>query len=204
MPSAARNDADGLNAGRTLREAPSVSELAPAFLVAVPQLGDPNFSRAIVLMLEHSPKGAIGLVVNRPSPLTLFEVARSQGVPSRDEQRAAPVFSGGPVETERGFLLHADPLLPESVELVDQLFVSSSIEALKQLLAGPPVGWRLCLGYAGWGPGQLEEELKEGAWLVAPPAARHVLETPPKKAWDAVLHDLGIDPSMLLHTSGLH
>ncbi len=183
---------------------PGVSEIAPGFLVAVPQLGDPNFVHAIVLMLEHSPKGAIGLVVNRPSPLTLDEIARSQGLPEQDGQRGAHVFTGGPVEPERGFVLHADPKLPESVKLVDELFVSSSIEALKRLLGGSPVGWRLCLGYAGWGPGQLEEEIKEGAWLVAPPVPRHVFETPPEKTWDAVLHDLGIDPLMLQHTTGMN
>jgi putative transcriptional regulator len=181
-----------------------VSALAPAFLVAVPQLGDPNFSRAVILMMEYSAEGALGIVVNRPSPVMLKDVARAQGLRMDASLGEEPCYVGGPVQPERGFVLHDRDDLAESVPLVDRLHVSSSMESLKMLLEGPPERYRLCLGYAGWGPGQLEEELKEGAWIVAPASLHHVLETPAPQAWDAVLRAMGIDPMMLLHATGLH
>lgn len=181
-----------------------MSDLAPGFLVAVPQLGDPNFSRAVVLMMEHTAEGALGIIFNRPARMTLADVGRSQAMDVHAGQRDAAVFVGGPVQVERGFLLHRRPELPESVQLLSGLWVSSSMESLRILLATDSPTWRLCLGYAGWGPGQLEKELREGAWIMSPPDVQHVLETPPQKAWEAVIRGMGIDPMMLLHTTGLH
>lgn len=182
-----------------------MSEIAPGFLVAVPQLGGPNFHRAVVLMLEHGEGGAMGIVVNRPHPeVNLAEVAKGQGFGIAEGLGRSPVFLGGPVEPQRGFVLHTRRDLPEAVSLFDDVMVSGSIESLKILLHSPDEAFRLCLGYAGWGPGQLESELKEGAWVTAPASARHVLETPPFQAWDAVLRDMGIDPAMMLHGGGLH
>jgi putative transcriptional regulator len=114
------------------------------------------------------------------------------------------VFVGGPVQPERGFVLHARPDVEDSVEIQDGVFVSSSMDALKHLILDPDAQFKLCLGYAGWGPGQLEKELQEGAWLSAPLARRHVLETPPAQTWDAVLRGMGIDPAMLQQGGGLH
>jgi putative transcriptional regulator len=158
----------------SLVNASAVTDLAPGFLVAVPQLGDPNFQRALIMLIEHS------------------------------ERIGAPVFVGGPVQSERGFVLHARPDVVESVEVGDGLFVSSSMESLRQLMDGPVGSFRLCLGYAGWDAGQLEKELQEGAWITAPLTRKHVLQTPAKQSWDAVLRDMGIDPAMLLHGGGLH
>jgi putative transcriptional regulator len=180
-----------------------VSEIAPGFLVAVPQLGDPNFQRSVVLMLEHTSEGAIGLVVNRPSQLTLADVARSQSMTASATAKEKPVFVGGPVQTERGFVVHENRELPESVELVDAIHVTSSLDSL-QLLMNSAERFRLCLGYAGWGPGQLEQELRDGSWITAKASLEHVLGTPPAEAWEAVLRGMGIDPAMLLHSGGLH
>jgi putative transcriptional regulator len=188
----------------SLVNASAVTDLAPGFLVAVPQLGDPNFQRALIMLIEHSESGAIGLVVNRLASVHLGEVAKSQKLPFRPEMIGAPVFVGGPVQSERGFVLHARPDVVESVEVGDGLFVSSSMESLRQLMDGPVGSFRLCLGYAGWDAGQLEKELQEGAWITAPLTRKHVLQTPAKQSWDAVLRDMGIDPAMLLHGGGLH
>lgn len=190
-------------ATRKLSKLPVVNEIAPGFLVAVPQLGDPNFQRAVVLMLEHGEGGAMGIVVNRPIPLKLTEVAKGQGFPIAEGYERAHVYLGGPVEPERGFVLHDRDDISEAVPLVDGLFVSGSLESLKTLLQGPPEHFRLCLGYAGWAPGQLERELREGAWIAAAPSSRHVLETPAAEAWDAVLREMGIDPLRLMHGGGL-
>ncbi len=180
-----------------------MSAIAPGFLVAVPQLGDPNFQRAVVLMLEHSDRGAMGLVVNRPAPLKLAEVARGHGIKVGGDYDKALVFVGGPVEPERGFVLHGRTEVPEAIPLFDGMFVSGSLDSLKLLFRGPPEHFRLCLGYAGWAPGQVEKELQEGAWITAEPSSRHVLQTPPQQMWEAVLKDMGIDPLMLMHTGGL-
>lgn len=180
-----------------------MSDIAPGFLVAVPQLGDPNFHRAVVLMLEHSDKGAMGLVVNRPAPLKLAEVAEGQGIEVGASYKDAQVFVGGPVEPERGFVLHDQTEIPEAIPLFEGMFVSGSLDSLKQLFRGPPERFRLCLGYAGWGPGQLEKELQDGAWITAEPSSHHVLSTPASQMWEAVLKDMGIDPVMLMHSGGL-
>jgi len=181
-----------------------VSDLAPGFLVAVPQLEDPNFARTVVLMLEHNDDGALGLVVNRPSTLTLGEVASSQELPIHPGATAQPVFVGGPVQPERGFVLHRRDDVPQSVALAPGLYVSGSTEALTQLLGESVDGWRLCLGFAGWDAGQLERELREGTWLVAPATAERVLSTPPDETWRGVLSDLGVDPAHLVQGGGVH
>lgn len=183
---------------------PDVSELAPGFLVAVPQMGDANFARAVVLLLEHGPNGALGIVVNRPGPLRLAEVARTQGFPRRPVHDRAPVFVGGPVQPDRGFLLHDRTDVDERLRVLDGLYVSSSTDTLKALLEADPARFRLCLGYSGWGPGQLEKELRDGAWVATEALATHVLRTPASDAWTAVLADLGIDPAMMGRGGGLH
>jgi putative transcriptional regulator len=180
-----------------------VSEIAPGFLVAVPQLGDPNFHRAVVLMLEHGDRGAMGLVINRPAPLKLSDVARGHGLKVGDDYEAAHVFVGGPVEPERGFVLHDRKELAEAIPLFDGMFVSGSLDSLRELFSGPAERFRLCLGYAGWGPGQIEKELREGAWITAEPSSRHVLATPAAQTWEAVLKEMGIDPVMFMQGGGL-
>ena len=110
-----------------------MSAIAPGFLVAVPQLGDPNFQRAVVLMLEHSDRGAMGLVVNRPAPLKLADVARGHGIEVGDDYHRAHVYVGGPVEPERGFVLHGRTEVPEAIPLFEGMFVSGSIDSLKLL-----------------------------------------------------------------------
>lgn len=181
-----------------------MSEIAPGFLVAVPQMGDPNFQRSVVLMLEHGEAGAMGIIVNRPTPIALTDVAQGHGFATGEGYEGVNVFLGGPVEPERGFVLHDRSDVGEAVELFDGMYVSGSLESLKMLLLGSPQHFRLCLGYAGWAPGQLEKELGEGSWITASPSARHVLETPASQTWDAVLREMGIDPFTLLQGGGLH
>lgn len=181
-----------------------MSDLAPGFLVAVPQLLDPTFHRTVILMLEHSDEGALGLVINRPGKVSLSDVARLQNLEVRPGMEQARAFFGGPVQLERGFVLHEREEIEESVELFDGVRVSSSVETLKEMLEGPLDRFRLMLGYSGWQPGQLERELQEGSWLVAKADRRHVLETDPSKVWEAVLADMGIDPASLVVGGGLH
>jgi putative transcriptional regulator len=185
-------------------EAGNVSEIAPGFLIAVPQLGDSNFERSVVLVLEHSERGAMGLIINRPAQLKLAEVAKGNDISVSPAYEQASVFVGGPVEPERGFVLHNRTEVPEAIPLFEGLYVSGSLESLRLLFQGTPKDFRLCLGYSGWAPGQLEQEMREGTWITAEPSSRHVLETPASQIWETVLKDMGIEPLMLLHGGGLH
>ncbi|GAC1343228.1 MAG: YqgE/AlgH family protein [Myxococcales bacterium] len=177
-----------------------MSDLAPGFLIAVPQMDDPNFARSVVLLIEHSADGAMGIVLNRPSEVELADIARQHGI--RMPGGAGTAFLGGPVQRDRGFLLHARGDMAEAVEVVSGVFLSLSTDSLKELLGGPPGGYRLCLGYAGWGPGQLEQEVTVGGWLAGTASALRVLGTPPDKVWDAAIRDLGVDPAFLVPSVG--
>lgn len=177
-----------------------MSELAPGFLIAVPQMDDDNFARSVVLLVEHSADGAMGLVVNQPSEITLEEIGRAHGL--RLPARAGTAFRGGPVQRDRGFLLHRRGDVADSVEVVDGIYLSVSTDSLKELLVGPALAYRLCLGYAGWGPGQLEREVMVGGWLTGTASAQRVLETPPEKVWEAAIRDLGVDPAFLVPSGG--
>ncbi|MFO1463457.1 MAG: YqgE/AlgH family protein [bacterium] len=177
---------------------------SPILLIAVPQLGDPNFFHGVVLLMQHDSEGAFGWVINRPTSLTLGEFAQSQGIPCHGNLAARPVFQGGPVELERGWVLHRDLRLGESQELLPGLFVSGGMETLKKLLSGQEDAFRFVLGYAGWGPGQLEAEMQEGAWITVAADPRYVFEVPPDQTWSRTLQDLGIDPASLMLGKGLH
>ena len=179
---------------------PVKSELAPGFLIAVPQLEDPNFHRSVVLLLEHSEEGAMGIVFNRPGDVSLEQVGRAHGIEVMDG--AGNTFQGGPVQTERGFLLHRRDDIVESVRVAEGIWLSVSTESLKPLLEGDPAQYRLCLGYAGWGPGQLEKEVMVGGWLTGKATAARVFETPAEKVWDLAIRDLGVDPAFLVPSSG--
>jgi putative transcriptional regulator len=177
-----------------------VSDLAPGFLIAVPQMEDHNFSRTVVLLVEHGEGGAMGVVFNKPSEIPLLEIGREQGMDVHDG--AGNAFVGGPVQRERGFLLHRRDDVGDSVKLADDVFLSLSTDALRDLLTGDPAAYRLCLGYAGWGPGQLESEMVAGGWLNAQVSARRIFDTPPELIWESVIRDLGIDPAFLIQAGG--
>jgi len=176
------------------------SELAPGFLIAVPQMDDPNFSRAVVLLVEHSEEGAMGIVFNRPGEIAISDVARAHGIVVNRAARTA--YSGGPVQPDRGFLLHRRDDVAESVEIADGIYLSVSTDSLRPLLEGDPAMYRLCLGYAGWGPGQLEKEVMVGGWLTGDCSAERLFETPADKVWDLAIRDLGVDPAFLVPSGG--
>ncbi len=181
-----------------------MNEIAPGFLIAMPQLTDPRFRRAVVLMLEHGSEGAMGLVINRPSNMKLGEVARSHGVDPGPGVEEAFAFIGGPVQPERGFVLHRRPELPEVLPVCEGLYLSASVESLRALMACSADQFRLVLGYSGWGPGQLEREIQEGSWLTAPCSAPAIFKVTPGAAWGEILHGMGIEPALLQHTEGIH
>lgn len=177
---------------------------APSLLIAVPQLGDPNFQRGVVFMLEHNDEGSMGLIINRPSNLDLKSFCSTQNMRFAGDGSGL-VYQGGPVQTDRAFILHAsDQEGPETEHVFGSTRLSYSLESLKLIADDPPKRLRIFLGYAGWGPGQLAREVTAGAWLLAPPNERLVFEVPVDRLWDAALRDMGIDPVLLMHSGAVH
>ncbi len=162
----------------------------------MPQLGD-SFHRAVVLMLEHGAGGAMGLVINRGASLTLGELARNLSMEIAPERTQQPVFLGGPVETQRGFILHDNEQVAEKHTVLPGLFLSVTLDSLGPLLLDPGPQLRFCLGYAGWGPQQLEQEIEAGSWLYVEASARPVLKGDPGLLWESILRSMGVDPALL-------
>ncbi len=177
---------------------------APAFLIAVPQLGDPNFSRGVVFVIEHSEQGSMGLVINRPGNLDLKSFASTQNMQFRGDG-SSMVLQGGPVQTDRAFILHSsDHRGPETEDIMDATRLSYSLESLKLIVEQPPPKLRIFLGYAGWGPGQLAKEITAGAWLLGQATESLVFDTPLDRIWETALRHMGIDPALLMHSGAVH
>lgn len=168
------------------------------FLIAVPQLSDPNFSHSIVLMLEHEVAGSLGLIINEATDLTLGTFSKNHEMACHENLIHLPVLSGGPIEPQGGWILHRDPSVSEKNEIIPGLFLSGSEDSLKYLLAQGHPNMRLLLGYAGWGEEQLEEEVAQGSWLSTEINPKHIFETQTEQVWKSVLLDMGIDPAQLV------
>jgi len=179
-------------------------KLAPALLIAMPQLVDPNFRRTVVLLCEHSSEGAWGLVLNRPSGKRAAALLDFR--PPLAGDSGIEVWVGGPVEPQRGcLLLPEEPIGSEAFEVSPGVFLAVSGELLRALIEGHSVDRaRLLMGYAGWGPGQLDRELTDSSWLIADISPDLVFDTKPADAWEAAIRRLGVDPSALHASSGIH
>jgi len=171
-------------------------DLTNQFLIAMPSMEDPNFDRTVVYVCEHSDKGAMGVVINRPTELTLARLfdkidLRLEIAPWRDE----PVLYGGPVQTERGFVLHAPAgNYGSTLTVAQDIGLTTSKDVLEALAGGKgPTRLLVTLGYAGWAAGQLEHELAHNGWLTVPADARVIFETPANARFDAALKLLGVD-----------
>ena len=184
---------------------PGAESLAPTLLLAMPQLLDPNFHHAVILVTQHDAEGALGFIVNRPLPVPVGDILSELGLTWCGEA-SATAWMGGPVTPESGWVLFeggpdAEP--GSSMELQDGLRISPSIECLRALVDKPPRNLRLLLGYAGWGAGQLEDELIEGSWMFVPMSRELLFDTPPEKMWEAAYRSLGVDPATLIPTRGV-
>ncbi len=179
-------------------------ETTPKFLIAMPQLQDSNFLHSVVLLLNYTHIGAFGFVINRPTSIELGQFASSQNVVCHHSLVNIPLFRGGPVEPHRCVILHADHTVVERQSVLPGVYLSSTEETLQTLLQRGSVPLRLVMGYSGWGPGQLDKELAEGAWLIGDPNPSHILQTAPETTWQQVLHELGVDPQRLVPASGIH
>lgn len=185
------------------------SYLTGQLLLAMPSVGDPRFYKAAIFIAAHDTKGAMGIVINHPVPglnfrrlLEQFDITPDGN--ADETAMNAPVMAGGPVETMRGFLLHSREFVTNDTIPVNRHFsVSGTVAALKACAEGRGPGrFVFALGYAGWDPGQLEQEFQDNAWLSTPATEEIVFNTPPDMMWERAMAQIGIDPSMLSTTAG--
>jgi putative transcriptional regulator len=175
------------------------------FLIAMPAMDDPNFAQTVTLICEHSERGALGIVINRTLPMTLGEVFAQLGLDATHSRvNDQPVLHGGPVQTERGFVLHSPTGKWESsLPFSERMHLTTSRDILDALAAGEgPASAVIALGYAGWDAGQLEEEMARNAWLTVPADERLVFATPVDQRWQAAARLLGVDLFTLSSDAG--
>jgi putative transcriptional regulator len=174
-----------------------------ALLLSMPQLQDPNFARTVVLLCEYNADGAFGLVLNRPTDVAASEMVRLE--PPVVGGNDMPLWIGGPVEPQRGWILLGDEPQTEFKLIRDGLYLSTSQLLLREVLeARPAPRARVLAGYAGWGPGQLDEELAQSAWLMADVDLDIVFDVAADAMWETAIRRLGADPSALTTSHGVH
>ncbi|MBI3531029.1 MAG: YqgE/AlgH family protein [Burkholderiales bacterium] len=184
------------------------------FLIAMPGLADATFSKSVVYLCEHSERGALGLVINKPSDIKLQSLFDKVDLPlGRTDLKDEPVFQGGPVQTERGFVLH-EAILPQKAESDDPVYSSTMVipgglemttsrDVLEALsTGGGPRRVLVSLGYSAWGEGQLESEIGENSWLTVDADLAVIFETPVAQRYDKALSLLGLQAWMLSPEAG--
>lgn len=179
--------------------------LVGQLLLAMPGMGDPRFDRAAIAMCVHDDAGALGLVVNHVyDGLTVRQVMEQLDVDPLDLDEDLPVYSGGPVEPGRGFVLHSLDYGGQATLQVSNIWgLTATLDILKDIAAGKgPSKWLLALGYTGWGEGQLDEELTRHGWLNAPAPPELVFDTPFEERWPQAFAALGVDVGHLSSTAG--
>ncbi len=185
--------------------------LAPGLLIAMPQLHDRNFERAVVLMIAHDDEGSLGLVINQPSPIKAAELLESLEMAWQGDARAV-VWSGGPVDRSTGWVLHEPVADLETLDvgggtttIAPGVSLSRTPERLRSLAARPPGRIRLLLGYSGWAAGQLASEMALGSWLHTSIDPRLIFDVPPEEMWAAAVRSLGItNPESVVQSHGIH
>ncbi len=194
-------------------QSPKISETAPPdfsidlsnqFLMAMPGMVGGELAGTVIYICEHGPKGALGLVINRPTDLSLSSLLEKIDLKLEISPfESNPVFFGGPVQTDRGFVLHTPMGEYSSSIKLGALALTTSRDVLQEVAAGKgPDKVLVTLGYAGWGAGQLEHELAQNAWLNVLADTDIIFSTPPEQRYPAALKLLGIDPIMLTGAAG--
>jgi putative transcriptional regulator len=180
------------------------------FLIAMPGLSDELFGRSVVFMCEHSERGALGLVINKPSDILLPRLFEKVDLPmGRDDLAELPVFQGGPVQTERGFVLHeavsgeGDSVYASTLSIPGGLEMTTSKDVLEAMASGAgPRRVFVSLGYASWGQGQLESEITENSWLTVEADPNLIFDAPVAERYERAMALLGLQPWMLSPDAG--
>ncbi len=182
-----------------------VRSLQDHFLIAMPAMGDPNFNETVTYICKHDEEGAMGIVINRPTDLLLSEIFRQLSLEPSDPRVAEmPVLAGGPVQRDRGFVLHrSDRRYDSTLETAGGIKITVSQDILASMARGEgPEPVLVALGYAGWDSGQLEAEIAANAWLSVPADHKVLFETPFEQRWRAAAGLLGVDIHQLASYAG--
>jgi len=181
------------------------SNLTNHFLIAMPGLQDGNFFHTVTYICEHNEDGAMGIVLNRPTELALSDLLDQLEIgESNPEMGQQPIYIGGPVQTDRGFVLHSlEKEWESTVVIAGAIGITTSRDILQSIAIGEgPQKSLIALGYAGWGAGQLESELKANAWLNGPADLYSLFDLPADRRWDAAARLLGVDLNLLSGEAG--
>lgn len=173
---------------------------APVLLLALPQVTDPFFRKSVVLLLAHEDEGSFGFIVNRRTELKVADILRDLGLEWRGDPAQLAAF-GGPVQPQVGSVLFeagaAPADLPGASEVLPGIHITQHLAGLERLSRQPPVRFRLLLGHAGWGPGQLVSEILRNDWLTAPVDHELIFGGDPVETWERGLRSVGVDPATL-------
>ena len=184
----------------------SVTDLTGKLLIAMPGMGDHRFSNAVIFVCAHSDEGAMGLIVNKPTPeIDMAMLLDQLSIEAADDLHDEKVRFGGPVETGRGFVLHSPDYssVVTTLEVDDRFHMTATLDILEEIGRGQGPSQRLmCLGYAGWGPGQLEQEFAENGWLACDATEELVFATPDSQKWRAALSSMGVEAVSLSSEGG--
>jgi putative transcriptional regulator len=175
------------------------------FLMAMPGLTDPNFYQSVVCLSEHNPKGAMGIVITRVHPeVKAGLIFNELQIPATDGAEKIPVHIGGPVHMNELFVLHGAPFAWDgSMMVAEGLALSNSRDILEAIAMGNgPQAFIIALGCAGWGPGQLESEIRSNAWINGPYVEEIAFQMEIERRWEAAMQRIGIDPALLSDTAG--
>ena len=181
------------------------TSLANHFLIAMPQLEDPNFFHSVTYICEHNDDGAMGIVINRPLEIGLAEVLDQINISGNDNAiEDQIIYMGGPVQPERGFVLHSPSgQWDSSLPIADDICITTSRDILTAIANGQgPTHYVIALGYAGWGKGQLEQEISQNTWLSGPAEQSILFDMPYEKRWEAAASLLGIDVNLISGEAG--
>jgi putative transcriptional regulator len=181
------------------------TSLTNHFLIAMPGLQDPNFARTVTYICEHTDQGAMGIVINRPTEVTLGELLAQLDIPTQlPAVRDTPIYQGGPVQTDRGFVLHsAGHSYDSTLNINARISVTTSRDVLEAIAGGDgPDQSLIALGYAGWGGGQLEQEMSANAWLSGPADDHIIFRMEADARWLAAAKLLGVDLNLLSGEAG--
>lgn len=182
-------------------------DLTGKLLIAMPDIGDPRFDQSLVYLCSHTDEGAMGLIVNKTAPgvalRDIFDQLEIEGAHSQNG--GIPIRFGGPVETQRGFVLHSAEYESSvnSLAVTEEFSMTATLDVLEDIADGcGPERYLIMLGYAGWGPGQLEAEIGKNGWLTADASHALIFDTIDGDKWVAALKTLGIDPIVLSASAG--
>lgn len=188
---------------------PEISSLTPGslrnhFLVAMPGVDENIFSKSVILICEHTDKGAMGIVVNLPTSMFLGEVFAQMGLDDRKGAQDKLVMGGGPVQRERGFVLHSpDVKFSSTLEVSSDILLTASRDVIESIATGEgPKHFLVALGYSGWHAGQLEQEISQNLWLTIPASRELIFDTPLEDRWLLAGRHLGVDMSLLPSMAG--